>query len=303
MTSKVPRLSSSIILLRRKAINTSKICDFEVLLAKRGSNMNSFSSFYVFPGGVTEPIHDKALANKLGSTSAENIAKITGIRELFEEAGVLLIENKEKTIDAKVHSLEISKKQKFQKLIHDDPSLFEKFLEDESVIPADEHLHFWTTFITPVIEKRRFETNFYVCVVDDKCSVQIDGGETVQYSWLEPKEALELNKIGKMQLIPPQYYILNQLSTFAKVNDLIQHASIKEKPLPIQPHPIGMDKDKRLILTYPGDEDHDNFPGDLGDRRRILCKLPLGTAGYIWINNLKEIPSYENYRKKPLSKL
>ena len=123
----IPRLSASVVLLRRK---TATIIvegappvveqpllgqDFEVLLTLRSSKLNSFSSFYVFPGGVVDDadfkiaeayIHghdaptssetaaarDRAInfvsSNVFHSAAEESCTKITASRELFEEVRI-----------------------------------------------------------------------------------------------------------------------------------------------------------------------------------------------------------------------
>lgn len=50
MAAAVPRLSASVVLLRRSAANPQH---YQVLLAQRAKSLNAFSSFFVFPGRVT----------------------------------------------------------------------------------------------------------------------------------------------------------------------------------------------------------------------------------------------------------
>jgi len=73
-----PRRSASVVLLRQRP--TDRL--FQVLMAQRSQAMKSFSGVFVFPGGVTEQSDGPALSREA--------SKRCGLRELFEECGVLL---------------------------------------------------------------------------------------------------------------------------------------------------------------------------------------------------------------------
>ncbi|GBG24770.1 Nucleoside diphosphate-linked moiety X motif 19 [Hondaea fermentalgiana] len=310
-TQAAPRLSASVVLLRRKQAPSAGVKssaeragvtkgakaaaenDFEVLLAQRSSKMKAFSSMYVFPGGVAED-GDAGVASAYGGQDKVDAAKLTGIRELFEEAGVLLTAQDNKPGHAQAVVISKEETKEWQKRVHDDAAQFKPMLEKYRQAPALSALHYWITFITPVIEKHRFHANFFVAVVDN-AEISLDGGETVRYTWASPREALDRHAAGKMALLPPQFYVLSALSEFARVNDLIESAAKRKPRLPIQPHAIPSKVDDRLTLVYPGDAKHPDYPGDASDVRRIHCSIPFGSGGYKWECNLEEEPTHESW--------
>jgi nucleoside diphosphate-linked moiety X motif protein 19 len=332
---KLPRLSASVVLLRRRALAAAAALrlqapaaeagseasavgeaseqEFEVLLAQRSRTMNSFSSMYVFPGGVAEEAADRAVAAAHSGgalPSDESVAKVTGIRELFEEAGVLLCASEgggARTHLAAAHNLPAREQRQWQQAVHADAGKFQELLRLVERPPALGGLHYFVTFITPLIEKRRFRTNFFVSFLDDSDDAQVvlDDTETVRYTWATPSEALRLNREGKMQMLPPQFYALNTLCRFRRAEDVIASLRKATPPLPILPHAIGLTEDgEQLVLVYPGDQQHPEFTGGAGDLRRIYCRVPLGAGGYQWVDNLPAVPTHANWKgKRPEGKL
>jgi nucleoside diphosphate-linked moiety X motif protein 19 len=260
----VVRRASCVVLLRK-----GRGLDLEVLMAQRNRNMQSFGGAFVFPGGVEESSDGIGTGSKALSPLEQS--KRCGLRELFEEAGVLLTTSSKSKFRAKpVQFLSKEEKRAWQKRVHDDPKEFDRLLKEKNVVLATNALFHWITFITPVMEPKRFYTDFFV--VDshyEEEGLELDGGETVSLSWIAPKIALEKNAKGEMPFLPPQYYILSTLlksgDTPAKVIETVSTRTELDEPLPILPHPVGMD-DGKLSLAYPGDEDHCDYPGKKGSR-------------------------------------
>jgi len=267
------RQASTIVLVRRAANE-----GYQVLMAKRSSKMKAFASVYVFPGGVTEDV-DQEIANRYSPNDSRGKMKVTGIRELFEEAGVLLTKNSDNADLA--HPVSAPE---WQDKVHNDPGKFQSLLTSLNCEPAIDSLEYIVTFTTPKMEKRRFDTRFFFSIVDD-ASINIDGGETVEYKWITPIDALRENKNGTMAFLPPQFYVLSLLSKYSDVDGLIHHFKNVAPPTPILPHSVGFENNV-LSLCYPGDEEHPEYPGKAGDRRRLHCTMPMGSGGYRYEDNL-----------------
>jgi nucleoside diphosphate-linked moiety X motif protein 19 len=243
-------------------------------MAQRSKNLKSFAGAFVFPGGVAESCD--------GPEGTAEQSKRCGLRELFEEAGVLLAKSKgNRARPVKFSS--VTERREWQKRVHDNPQEFENLLKEKQVKLATNALFHWITFITPVMEPRRFYTDFFV--VDshyEEEGIEIDGGETVSFRWVSPQAAIELNAKGEMPFLPPQYFVLSTIMKIgtipSEVTETVFKRSPKDEPLPILPHPIGLDGGI-LTLSYPGDEEHCDFPGKKGDRHRVKIRTPPGTKG------------------------
>jgi len=265
------RRASCIVLLRKNKAHQG----LEVLMAQRSKNLKAFAGAYVFPGGVSEPCD--------GPEGTQEQSKRCGLRELFEEAGVLLAMsargNRAKPVEFKSRE----EKKAWQKRVHDNPNEFEKLLKEKNVNLATNALFHWVTFITPVMEPRRFYTDFFV--VDSRYEdegLELDEGETISLSWIAPEEALEKNIKGEMPFLPPQFYVLRTIlaagKSPAEVVASVAERKPEDAPVPILPHPVGM-QDKILVLAYPGDEEHCDYPGPKGSKHRIMVRTPMGSSG------------------------
>ncbi|KAG1754326.1 NUDIX domain-containing protein [Suillus lakei] len=170
-----PRLSASLVLVNSRN---------EILLVQRNPHATSFAGLHVFPGGNFDAKQDTSL-------------RWTAIRETFEEAGLLLA-------------------------LSDTPSTlldvdFTQAREATALLP-------FTTWVTPPSAARRFRTEFFVAFLRDSTSDGLssgreehlptpDGGqEVIRTRFLRPELAIDEFRTGKINLFPPQYYILETLS-------------------------------------------------------------------------------------------
>lgn len=157
------------------------------------------------------------------------------------------------------------------------------------------HTHYRISFLTPVIEPRRFDTDFYVVhssYENEKEGLESDESETVGLRWIEPEKAIELNKKGEIRFLPPQFFVLDTIAKVGKTPEEVIDWVVKERkheldrPLLILPHAVAM-QEKSLTLAYPGDEEHCDYPGKQGARHRINVALPMGaTGGFLFESNL-----------------
>ena len=138
-------------------------------------------------------------------------------------------------------------------------------------------------FVTPPSYPRRFDTVFFVAVANEGCNaaeawVQQQqqpqpsqpqrGPEIVGAKWMGAREALA----SKLQLMPPQWLLLQQLAQHATIADVLKSCS---HDLPqhrtIMPVVIKEQRDDG-VKTYvlPGDVDHPVFPGQAGALSRCF---------------------------------
>ena len=266
-----PRLSASVVLLRPSARKQKQ--NFEVLMLKRSPRLNSFASFHVFPGGVVD--------------KADGGLVMTALRELFEETGILLCDGGKGGLRSSAHRFASSvDSQALQKSVSDDASTFSTVYESRGKIPASSSLVDFCQFLTPVFEKRRYLAHFFLTFIENDADVHISQDESSSFLWISPTEAIEQNAQGKLDMLPPQYYILTLLSQLDSMSAL--EASVPMHGAPIQPHPVEMNK-KRLILAYPGDEDYPSTSDAApGNRHRLRCTLPMGSGGFEIEKNISD---------------
>jgi 8-oxo-dGTP pyrophosphatase MutT (NUDIX family) len=210
------REASSVILLRR--MRTADGGGFEVFLVRRCKGASFMASSFVFPGGAADPGED---------------ARTTAVRELFEEACILLaktvpVEDQEPGETLEVPNLSYIRKQLLET---GDSSAMLKSLglrwSTDVLVP-------WSHWITPSVEAKRFSARFFVCELPPGQQPKFDDVETVEQIWIKPADAIARAK--ELALPPPQVRTCWELAEHATIESVLAAGRQRaEEPHPIMP--------------------------------------------------------------------
>jgi 8-oxo-dGTP pyrophosphatase MutT (NUDIX family) len=129
-------------------------------------------------------------------------------------------------------------------------------LREEAAITLDDPgaLVKFSRWITPAQVQIRFDTHFFLAPVPDGQEPRIDGEECVDLGWFSPPEALQAHEDGDILLVFPTIKHLEQLSAFATVTELLDHARSREV-LPVEPRVVMEGEVARVLL--PGEPGYD----------------------------------------------
>jgi len=180
------RKASTVLILRDSPL--------EVLMVKRHAKA-FFGSALVFPGGAEEPA-DAApdwlplCQGAAGLSTEERAARSAGIREVFEETGILLA--------TPVPELTLA------------PSFFETIQASGAKLTLDALVPF-AHWVTPDYVSKRFDTRFYVCHAPAIYQAVADGGETESLEWITPADAISLAAAGQRLMAFPTRLNLQRL--------------------------------------------------------------------------------------------
>jgi 8-oxo-dGTP pyrophosphatase MutT (NUDIX family) len=223
-TPKPPRPASTVVLARE---HDSRL---EVYLLKRSAKSDFFPGNYVFPGGTVDE-EDRATEHWKGHldigleeilrqfggglTVDEAIAYgVAAIRETFEEAGVLLAQRDEQgpeDLERLCHQREAEKLTK---------NWLREWVVSEGWTLLLSQLGRWAHWITPEAMSRRFDTRFFVAFMPEGQACQPDARETTEGIWISPEEGLLGNLRGEIPLSPPTLVTLQELLSYASLDDL-----------------------------------------------------------------------------------
>lgn len=214
-----PRDASTVVLARPLEDGT-----YEVLLTRRPESMAFMGGTFVFPGGALEEADagddmarrsalDRAgAAERLGeSIAAERALGLfcCAVRELYEEAGVLLATQKGRPVDpAKVresyapHHAEVGH----------DPAVFADFLAREGLTLQTDLLVPHGRLVTPEQSPIRFDARFFVAPMPDGQAVFPHPTEVVEWIWVTPTEALERAQRKELPVPIPTLAMLQGLA-------------------------------------------------------------------------------------------
>lgn len=107
--------------------------------------------------------------------------------------------------------------------------------EEAAIEIAPEELVYFSHWITPPTEPRRYDTHFFLARAPGGALGVADAFETHDALWLSPREALQRHRDGEMHVVYPTVKHLERLKGFERVADALAFA--REKPiLTIMPH-------------------------------------------------------------------
>lgn len=200
------------ILLRDKSTSTKS--GFEVFFLRRRKGASFMASAFVFPGGAAEANED---------------ARTTAARELFEEAGVLLARDSGQSAD----TIGLTSMAALRKKIHDGADSVQT-LAKAGLVWSTDVMAPWSHWITPSIEPKRFSARFFVAELPAGQVPQFDDIETVDQIWVTPNEAIARAK--ELALPPPQVRTCWELSELASTAEVLAAARVRaEEPHPVMP--------------------------------------------------------------------
>lgn len=221
---------------------------FEVLMVKRHHQIDFASGALVFPGGKSHAgDSDPAWAeHALGFSDFDAVQqslRIAAIREVFEEAGVLLAQGPDGSpIRGEAAPMEV-------RAAVDAGTT--AFIEVVKELGAKIDLHALTIFarwITPPLTPKRFDTWFYAARAPEDQLAACDGRETVDAEWIAPKEALRLADAGERKVIFPTRMNLQLLAEASSAADCVARAEARTLVTVL---PKIEERDGGRVLTLP----------------------------------------------------
>ena len=212
-------------------------------MVRRHARSPVLPSAYVFPGGTVHPDdHDLDVAPSEAGRLARALSErsdspvdarqatgyyVSALRELFEEAGVLLVRDasgKLLSVDAADSGLQERLAATRLSLQARDLSLA-TLLADWDCRPAFDLLVPFSHWVTPALLVARFDTRFFVAEMPPGQSALHDTIETSDGVWLPPGRLLEAE--GEFNVVYATAQHLGRLAPFRSVAELLAFARAK----------------------------------------------------------------------------
>ncbi len=187
----------------------------EVCMLRRVASSRFAPGAYVFPGGGIEE-QDEVFSQMLEGNK-NNTAKISAIRETFEEAGILA--------GASVSAYTFSAHEREQ--LNNGETTFQQLIEQHGIDLNLQSITFYDHWITPEGAPVRFDTRFFIARADANQNVLHDDAETDESCWAKPADLLEQYDHEEIKLMPVTHVQLLRLSRVESINDSIEQANQK----------------------------------------------------------------------------
>lgn len=244
----------------------------EVFLLRRVVGMDFAGGMTVFPGGGVDPSDSEVSvrwagpdvgwwAERFGTSEARAQALVlAAVRETFEECGVLLAGPTPETVVADTAPFSSVRRQLEAREIS-----FGDFLAREGLVLRADLLRPWANWITPLGERRRYDTRFFVAAAPSGQSADGETSEAEEVLWQTPAEALEHWRSGNSVLLPPTWSQLTELAGYSSVADILAVEPAIPAILPILSKPNG-----KVHIAFDGSEGYyDNGPHPWSERADI----------------------------------
>lgn len=242
----------------------------EVFMLRRTFSAAFASGMFVFPGGKVDDVDgvdeiaelcdgltDAHASSLLGIAQGGLAYWVACIRECFEEAGVLLARHESSGDVVRFDDEATAKRFEAEREnIHDGSVALLDLCKREGLRLTTDDIHYVSHWITPMGEKRRFDTRFFIARAPQAQEPLHDDGETIESFWISPQEAIERAHEKDLMLMPPTKANIEFLLPFKTADEVLAAAAQVGTPQTILPK-LKIDSDGRVLgIAMPGDPDY-----------------------------------------------
>lgn len=171
----------------------------EVFMVARAPALRFLGGFLAFPGGKVHAADDERARATPGLT-AQHVA---AVRELFEEAGVLLARDETGVFPTAASGLALSRK----RLLAEQMTFHDLLAEHKLHLQPDD-LTFAASLVTPPFSPVRFDTAFFVAVLPPGQMAEVWPGELTEGAWHSAARVLADWNAGDNLVSPPTVALL-----------------------------------------------------------------------------------------------
>jgi 8-oxo-dGTP pyrophosphatase MutT (NUDIX family) len=255
-----PKPASTVIVLRDRSSGP------EVFLVRRHAESAFMGGAHVFPGGRVDATDrdlpesswcdglDAAVAQLATVPPADAVAfHVAAVRELFEEAGVLLARDRAGFFVSLADAVEQARFRSHRVAVHERAASFRAVIEREELSLALDALVPFAHWVTPPIDVRQFDTRFFLVRVPPHQTPAHDDRETTAGVWMRPRDALKSAIADRIVLPPPTWTTLRELEPFESVDEAI--AAARRRRISRR-QPLVLEREGIRMLVLPGDPLH-----------------------------------------------
>lgn len=142
--------------------------------------------------------------------------------------------------------------------------------EEETGIKAASHEFIYFAHWTPPPgTPKRFTTWFFITDVKHDEVVEVDGGEILKHRWVSPEEALVHHGEGKIDLAPPTWITLYQLTLHGGLNNTLEF--FRNSDSKIYETRVAKSSEGQRVAMWHGDAGYESWDSDVsGERHRLV---------------------------------
>ena len=230
----------------------------EVFMVRRNAS-SSFASAYAFPGGVLDEadskvdgycgaLTDPAANTRLGLPAGGLAYYSAAIRELFEEAGVLMADCT--GLDEDLAAIRDG--------LIDGSVDWATFVAEHGLTLHCSELHYFSHWVTPPGRPKRYSTRFFLAQIPEGQVANHCGVELTESQWVAPSDMLAAGRRADVKLHFPTVKTLESLARHHTLGEMLDWASSCVEWGVTSMIPLIIKRHGRDEIVLPGDKD---YPG------------------------------------------
>ncbi|MGH3733163.1 MAG: NUDIX hydrolase [Acidimicrobiales bacterium] len=257
----VPRLAATVLTLR-EAPN-----GYEILMLRRNVRSEFMGGVFVFPGGAVDdddvavPVYgltDEMASRRLGLDHGGLAFYVAGLRELFEEAGLLIACN-DQGHEIRFTALEdLERLGSYRRSLNAGEIAFAEIMAREGVRLDLRGVGYLAHWITPQGLSRRYDTRFFVVLAPEGQPATHDSNETVDQRWMRPVDALVAQRNGDFDMVVPTIRNLESISHLSSASEALDFARALGLVTAVEPRII--ERKGGPVIVTPGEEGYGDAP-------------------------------------------
>jgi 8-oxo-dGTP pyrophosphatase MutT (NUDIX family) len=229
--SLIPKRAAAVVLIRPCPMSGSAEGPVEVYLTQRPDSMAFAAGNFVFPGGKLDPsdyaLDNLALARGLEPEQAARVLGdgesperamgffLAAIRELFEEAGILLCVTPRGDVPDLTSPEVQARLADGREDVHQRKRTLASLMQEFGLHYDPAALHYLTRWITPVFFPMRYDARYFLCEVPEGQVPSACRHEVTGVRWVQPGEALGRWRAGEFKMRAPTANTLIHLAQYS----------------------------------------------------------------------------------------
>jgi 8-oxo-dGTP pyrophosphatase MutT (NUDIX family) len=217
----------------------------EIFMVRRHEQTAFMGGAFVFPGGRVdrsdgscEGLDQGAEESPRPGQEAAPAYRAAALRELFEEAGILLARDGSGVLVTTTGPSQRDRLELARREVHGGHVSLREAVEREGLTLALDALVEWAWWVTPPLDTRRFDTRFFLACMPAGQVAGHDAHETVDSRWTTAAAALEAAQRNEIVLPPPTWMTLRELLPLTSVDEALAIAAarpiVRREPLVLQ---------------------------------------------------------------------
>jgi 8-oxo-dGTP pyrophosphatase MutT (NUDIX family) len=142
-------------------------------------------------------------------------------------------------------------------------------MEEAGVTVQPDEFAWFAHWTPPASTPRRYATWFFATAAENHEAINVDGYEIQDHEWIQPAAALARHAKGEIDLVPPTWITLHQLSLYDSTKEIL--ARFNAAPPRVYETRIGKRDDGLRVAMWAGDAGYESANANVeGDKHRLI---------------------------------